>query len=110
VMPLGMLKTLAELSSLGGLPPTDAVALATGNAGRVLRVEEGILETGKPADIVLLQEPLGGTQPGPLESLAFGDIPGVCGVLIDGQIRALRSRNTPAPTRLLKVQGRISVG
>ena len=32
-MPLGLLKTVAELASLGGLDPADALALATGNAG-----------------------------------------------------------------------------
>src|SRR5581483_9330713 len=89
VMPLGMLKTICELSSLGDLRPTDTIALATGNAGRVLRVEEGVLEAGRPADLVLLQEPWGGTQPGPLESIAFGDIPAVSAVVIDGEIRAL---------------------
>jgi enamidase len=106
VMPLGMLKTIAELSSLGGLPAADAIALATGNAGRVLGVEDGVLEPGRPADMVLLQEPWGGTQPGPLESLEFGDIPGICAVIIDGQIRALRSRNTPAAARQVVVQAR----
>ena len=30
-MPLGLLKTVAELSSLGGLDPADALALAIGD-------------------------------------------------------------------------------
>lgn len=106
VMPLGMMKTICELSSLGGLSPVETIALATGNAGRVLRVEEGVLEAGRPADLVLLQEPWGGTKPGPLESIAFGDIPGIAAVVIDGEIRALRSRNTPAPARLAVVEDR----
>jgi enamidase len=28
-----------------------------------------------------------------------GDIPGIAAVLIDGEIRALKSRNSPAPSR-----------
>ena len=99
VMPMGVIKTVCEISSLGRLPATDVLAMATGNAGRVLRVEEGILEAGRPADLVLLQEPLGGTRSDPLAAIENGDIPGICGVVIDGQVRALKSRNTPAPAR-----------
>ncbi|HET6751975.1 MAG TPA: hypothetical protein VFL71_22230, partial [Actinomycetes bacterium] len=75
VMPLGLLKTVAELAALGGLDPADALALATGNAGRVLGVAEGVL-------------------------------PGIAGVVVDGAVRVLRSRNTPAPAREATVTGR----
>ena len=75
------------------------VALRPPRGARVLRVDEGILETGRPADLVLLQEPRGGTRDDPLRAIENGDIPGICGVIIDGQIRALKSRNTPAPAR-----------
>jgi enamidase len=103
VMPLGLLKTVVELSSLGGLTASDALALATGNAARAIRVPEGILDVGCPADIVLIQEPRGGTQPDALASIEFGDIPAIAAVIIDGQLRALRSRNSPAPSRPLPV-------
>jgi enamidase len=99
VMPLGMIKTVVELSSLGSLAAADAIALATGNCGRVLGLPEGVLEPGRPADLVLLQEPLGCSVDDPLRAIELGDIPGICGVLIDGQVRALKSRNTPAPAR-----------
>lgn len=99
VMPLAIMKTIAELSSLGELRSEDAVALATGNAGAVMGVQEGILAPGRPADLLLLQEPYGGTTGDPLAALQIGDIPGIAAVIIDGQIRALRSRNTPAPAR-----------
>jgi len=105
VMPLGLLKTVVELASLGGLKASDAIALATGNAAKVLRVPEGILGVGCPADLVLLQEPYGGTQAEPLASIEFGDIPAIAAVVIDGHIRALKSRNTPAPSRPLEVSG-----
>jgi enamidase len=106
VTPLGLLKTVAELASLGGLDPADALALATGNAGHVLGVNEGVLAPGRPADLVLLQEPLGGTQADPLAALAVGDLPGIAGVVVDGAVRVLRSRNTPAPAREATVTGR----
>lgn len=97
VMPLGMLKSICELSSLGGLSATDAIALATGNNGRVLRRPEGILEAGRPADVVLCFAPLGSAFADPLTAIEHGDVPGIGAVVIDGEVRALRSRNTPAP-------------
>jgi enamidase len=103
VMPLGMLKTVAEISSLGGLAATDAIALATGNNGRVLRIAEGVLEPGAPADVVLIQPPLGGAADVPLAAIELGDLPGIAAVVIDGELRALRSRNTPAPAREARV-------
>jgi enamidase len=102
-MPLGMIKTIAELSSLGELPAHDTIALATGNNARVLRRSEGILADGHPADLVLLQPPLGGAFDDPLSSIEHGDIPGIAAVVIDGELRALRSRNTPAPARQARV-------
>lgn len=99
VMPLGMIKTVVELASLGGISATDAIALATGNAAKILQIQEGVVEIGRPADLVLIQEPLGCARSDPLGAIENGDIPGISAVLIDGEIRALRSRNSPAPAR-----------
>lgn len=106
VMPMGMIKTVTEFSSLGGFNATDALAFATGNAARVLRRDEGVIDVGRPADLVLLQAPAGGVATDPLAAIERGDIPGICGVVIDGEVRALRSRNTPAASR----QANLSVG
>jgi enamidase len=103
VMPLGVLKTVCELSSLAGVEPTDAIAFASGNCGRSIRKDLGVIDVDRPADVVLVNEPLGCTQPGPLEAIAHGDIPGICAVIIDGQVRALKSRNTVAAARDAKV-------
>jgi enamidase len=97
VMPLGMLKSIAELSSLGSLPATEVLALATGNPGRALGLEQGTLRLGRPADLILLQAPLGGSCSDPLAAIEFGDLPSIAAVVIDGTVRALQSRNTPAP-------------
>lgn len=106
VMPLGMLKSIAEIASLGGIAAVDAIALATANNGRALRIAEGVLEVGAPADLVLVRPPLGGVAEDALGSIERGDIPGISAVVIDGVVRALRSRNTPAPAgeaRLLEL-------
>ncbi|MBS1888632.1 MAG: amidohydrolase family protein [Actinobacteria bacterium] len=99
VMPLGMLRTIAELCSLGGLPAAEGIAMATGNNARVLGRPEGVLEWGRPADVVLLQTPLGSAATDPLAALELGDLPSITAVLVDGEPLVLRSRNTPAPLR-----------
>ena len=40
-MPLGMLYTISHLASLGGMPPEQAIAAATGNNARVYRLNSG---------------------------------------------------------------------
>ena len=104
VMPLGMIKTVCEISSLCGLPATKAIALASGNNGAVLGVEQGILDIGRPADLFCCFRPLGSSQAGPLESIEYGDIPGIAAVVIDGEVRAFRSRNTPAPDGVAQIK------
>ncbi len=64
-MPVGIIKTIAEsrprcpaASSIGGVPATDVIAYATSNAARVLRREGDVLEEARPADLVLVQQPV----------------------------------------------------
>ncbi len=106
VMPLGMLKTVCELSSLGRIPATDALALATATNARVLRRDEGILDVGRPADFFLAPAPRGGASREPLAAIENGDLPGIGAVVTAGEVRALRSRNTPAPARLCTLHDR----
>ncbi len=103
VMPLGMLKTVVEISSLAGLSAADAIAMATGANGRVLRRPEGVLGLGHPADVVLAFAPLGAAYADPLLCVEHGDLPGIGAVVVDGEVRALRSRNTPAPDGACKL-------
>lgn len=98
VMPLGMIKTVCEISSLGGVSAPDAIAMACGNNAAVLKRDEGILEVGRPADLALCFAPLGSVASDPLEAIERGDIPGIGAMVIDGELRALKSRNTPAPS------------
>jgi enamidase len=47
----------------------------------------------------LLQAPIGSAFASAREAMQGGDIPGIAAVLIDGEIRTLKSRNSPAPCR-----------
>ena len=103
VIPLGILRLMAHLASLGGIAPELAVAFATGNTARVHGLETGVLATGREADIALVDAPIGSAASSALGALAIGDLPGISMVLIDGKVVIGRSRNTPPATRAAQV-------
>ena len=99
-MPLAVLKTVAELASLGGVAPEVALCFATGNVGRAYGLDAGVLAEGRPADLVVLDAPMASAAADALEALRLGDLPGIGAVVTSGELRVLRSRNTPPPTRM----------
>jgi len=103
VIPLGVLRTLSLLAALGGLPPAEAVACATGNTARVYRLNRGLVAEGREADLVICDAPIGSVGRDALSALAAGDLPGVSMVLVDGKITTGRSRNTPPAARAAEV-------
>jgi enamidase len=103
VVPLGILRTMALLASLGGLAPEVVVCLATGNTARVHRLETGVIAVGREADVALVDAPVGSAAGDALGALAIGDLPGVGMVLIDGRPVIGRSRNTPPAARVPEV-------
>jgi enamidase len=101
VQPLGIIRTVSFLASVGGLEPGLAVATATGNISRWRGLEQGVIAAGRPADLVFLDAPIGGAGRDAAEALLLGDIPGIGGVIIDGVARiSARSRNTPPAQRI----------
>jgi enamidase len=105
VMPMGVIKTVCEVASLGDLPPAVAVALATGNNARAFRLDTGTIAVGRPADLVVCDAPVASTARDALGAIARGDIPGISCVVVDGQVRVGRSRNTPLAGRLATITG-----
>jgi enamidase len=103
VVPLGILRVIAHLASLGGVPPEEAICMATGNTARVYRLPVGMIAPGREADLCVVDAPIGSQGRTALEALAVGDLFGVSMMLIDGQIRIGRSRNTPPATRAAEV-------
>lgn len=106
VIPLGMLKTVVEISSLSDLDPEVVWSFATGNNAVVYRLDTGIIEEGRPADLVVIDAPWGSVAKDARSAIARGDIPGIAAVLIDGQLRTFRSRNTPPSLREVRVHHR----
>jgi enamidase len=109
VMPMGVLKSVCEVASLGGLAPEEAIALATGNNARAFRLKTGTIAVGQPADLVVCDAPAASLARDGLDAIARGDIPGISCVIIDGQVRVGRSRNTPLAKRLATFTG-ITIG
>jgi enamidase len=105
VMPMGVLKSVCELASLGDIAPEVAIALATGNNARIFRLPTGTLAIAQPADLVVCDAPAASLAPDALSAIARGDIPGISAVIIDGELRVGRSRNTPLAKRLATVTG-----
>ena len=100
VQPLGILRMVALLSSLGGLPAEQVFCFATGNTARIRKLPCGLIEPGRAADFVFLDRAQHSAGKTLLESVALGDIPGVGMVVIDGSVRCQRSRNTPPATEV----------
>src|SRR5205807_1348039 len=90
VIPLGVLRTLALLAALGGLPPAEAIACATGNTARVYQLGGGTIAEGREADLVVCDAPAGGVGADALSALAAGDLPGISMILIDGTVTIAR--------------------
>ncbi len=95
VQPLGLLRLIALLSSLGRIPAELVFCFATGNTARLRKLNCGLVEVGRDADFVFMDRAQHSAGRTLLESVELGDIPGVGMVMIDGLVRCGRSRNTP---------------
>ena len=103
VQPLGILRMIAMLSSVGEIPAEIAVCLATGNTARMRKIDCGVIEPGRAADFAFIDRPQHSAGSDLLSSIRAGDIPGVGMVVIDGQVRCGRSRNTPPADKVPEV-------
>src|SRR5690242_14741773 len=95
VQPLGILRMVSMLSSLGELPAEIASCLATGNTARMRELDCGLIEIGRAADFVIMDKAQHSPGKNILESVQLGDLPGIGMTIIDGIVRTQRSRNTP---------------
>jgi len=73
--------------------------MATGNSARVFGLNRGEVACGREADLVVMDSPVGSVGENALAALEAGDVPGVSMVLVDGEIKVQKSRNTPPAAR-----------
>lgn len=95
VQPLGILRMIAMLSSLGDVPAEIAWCFGTGNTARMRDLDCGIIEAGKSADMIIVDRAQHAPGKDMLDSIRQGNLPGVGMTIIDGIVRSHRSRNTP---------------
>lgn len=103
VQPLGILRMISMLSSLGNVPAEIAFCFGTGNTSRERDLDTGIIEVGKCADFVLMDQAQHAPGKNMLESVQLGNLPGVGMTIIDGVVTSTRSRNTPPAEKLPEV-------
>ncbi|MFH0959608.1 MAG: amidohydrolase family protein [Pseudomonadota bacterium] len=99
VVPLGILRVICMISSFTDVKPELAICMATGNTAKVFRLDTGFIREGAPADIIMMDSPMGSVGKTALDAISAGDIPGVSMVMIDGKIHVKTSRNTPPAAR-----------
>jgi enamidase len=99
VIPLGILRTIAYCSALGGLDPDVAYCAASGQTAARYKLEQGRIAVGAPGDVIVLDAPIGGSTTTALDALANGDVPGIALVAVDGEIQIHKSRVSPPPMR-----------
>ena len=104
VQPLGILRVLAAISSLGGVAPELSVCTATGNVAALHGLNRGVVAPGREADLLVVDAPLGSQADDALGALAIGDTLAVAVAVIDGVIAFQKSRNTPPAVRSISVE------
>ena len=98
VTSLGILKTIGDICSLGGVAPEAGWAIASGQGARAFGSKENVIALGARADLVVMDASLGSVHHTASEAIAAGEFPGVAVVITDGRVRingslcTLRSR------------------
>src|SRR5262245_59609906 len=103
VQPLGILRMVAMLASLGDIAAEEVFCFATGNTAKLRQLDCGIIEPGRAADFVIMDRAQHSAGKDLLDSVNKGDIPGIGMVIIDGVVRCQRSRNTPPAETVAEV-------
>jgi enamidase len=103
VQPLGILRMISMLASLGEISAEMAFCFATGNTAKLRALDCGLIEVGRAADFVFLDRAQHSAGKTLLDSVQLGDLPGVGMTVIDGVVRSHRSRNTPPATEVPSV-------
>jgi enamidase len=100
VQPLGILRMISMLASLGEVSAETAFCFATGNTAKLRALDCGLIEVGRTADFVFIDRAQHSAGKTLLDSVRLGDLPGVGMTVIDGVVRSQRSRNTPPATKV----------
>lgn len=104
MIPLGMVRIITELSSLGPFTPRQAISAATGTVAETYGIPGGSLRVGAAGDVAILDATLGSTAANAFDAIERGDLPAVAAVVTEGVVRFTKSRNTPPAQKPATVQ------
>ena len=107
-MPVAVQRAVIFLSSVCNIPAEKAIAMATGNTLDLYGkwVNAGKIESGRDADLVIIDTPPGSVGEDALKAIEAGDTFGVALVMVDGKIVGLRGRDTRPTQKHVKVNGK----
>src|ERR1700730_14108180 len=103
VQPLGILRMISMMSSLGDVPAEIAVCFATGNTAKIRTLDCGLIAAGRAATFVMIDKAQHSAGKNVLDSMQRGDLPGIGMVIVNGVVSAERSRNTPPATMVPEI-------
>ncbi len=86
VVPLGIIRLVAQISSLCDIAPAVALGMATGNTARAYGLNTGTVKPGKEADFLVIDAPPGSQSRTALEAIGYGDPPNMGMVMVDGRV------------------------
>ena len=101
---LGILKTIGDICSLGGVSPEVGWAIASGQGAKAFGVNGNQIFVGAEADLVVLDASLGSCEDDAMDALAAGEFPGVAVVITDGRIRINGSMCTLRARRIISLE------
>ena len=105
VTSLGILKTIGDICSLGGVAPETAWAIASGRGAAAFGSDGNVIKQGSVADLVVMDASLGSVHDTALDAMAAGEFPGVAVVITDGVVRVRGSLCTLRARRVAGIEG-----
>ena len=106
IMPMGIIRTVQFVSSMCEIPAEKVLAMATGSVADAYRLNTGKVEVGRDADLIAIDAPLDCYASDGLGCIELGDVPAIRMIMVDGEVIALRARNTTFSDVEVSVDGR----
>ena len=103
VTSLGILKTIGDICSLGGVEPEKAWAVASGQGAKAFGSDGNVIAVGAVADLVVMDASLGSVCDTVTDAIAAGEFPGVAVVITDGVVRVRGSLCTLRARRVADI-------
>ena len=100
-----MIRMVSNIAAFNGISGEDAIACATGNTADCLRLNNGKIEVGREADLIIIDAPNDSQGKDALGAIEIGDGAGQCLVMVDGEIVTLWGVETLIPRQQVSING-----